>query len=183
MLFFCCCLKYKNVVQLNLTQTDSYKSLNKKLIESLIYINKNLKDYDWIVKADDDTFIIIENLKWFLSQKCSNEMFTYGRQLQVNTKKGKIDYLDGGSGYCLSRRTVQLFGDAMEKNRSFCDGLIDAEDVEIARCLKKLNVIPGESRDEMGEERFHLRNITNMWHFNESWYHKYSQYPLKIVSC
>ncbi|CAF4216312.1 unnamed protein product, partial [Rotaria sordida] len=35
-------------------------------------------DFDWFVKADDDTYLIVENLKLFLSKQNKSEPITFG---------------------------------------------------------------------------------------------------------
>ena len=63
--------------------------------------------------------------------------------------------MQGGSGVLFSHESVRLFGKAMEMNSSFCVMLNGAaEDQEISDCFRKLNVYPGESRDELNRERF-----------------------------
>jgi hypothetical protein len=37
------------------------------------------------------------------------------------------------------------------------------EDQEICNCFRKLGIYPGESRDEMGRERFHMESLEVAW--------------------
>lgn len=43
-----------------------------------VYDNNLLKSYDWYLKADDDTYVIVENLKAFLSLKDPTEDMAFG---------------------------------------------------------------------------------------------------------
>jgi hypothetical protein len=57
---------------IQMTTPSTYWNLWPKLNESLHYINARkdteFADYDWIYKIDDDSFVIMENLKLFLSE-------------------------------------------------------------------------------------------------------------------
>lgn len=45
---------------------ELYSNLPGKVRQTLLYLNEHYPDYDWYLKADDDTFIIVENLLRFL---------------------------------------------------------------------------------------------------------------------
>lgn len=63
--------------------------------------------------------------------------------------------MSGGAGYVLSKQAVIRFVEEgihdKEKCRQDADG---AEDVEIGKCLERVNVIAGDSRDSFGRGRF-----------------------------
>lgn len=47
---------------------DKRGRLTGKMRKALEYVYNRLNNsYDWVLKADDDTFVIMENLKHFLS--------------------------------------------------------------------------------------------------------------------
>ena len=107
-------------------------------------------------------FKVMENLRDFLANKCPSSMNMYGKILNYFQHKGLYTagdnsrgFLQGGSGVLISNRAVRLFAQAMLKNRSFCVMINGrAEDQEISNCFRKLNIYPGESRDELNRERF-----------------------------
>jgi len=45
---------------------ETYQNLPEKVRQTLLFCNKYYPNYDWYLKADDDTFIIVENLLRFL---------------------------------------------------------------------------------------------------------------------
>lgn len=57
---------------------DTYKELTDKVFNALKYVFSKYPKYDWYIKADDDTFMFIDNLRWFLSQKNSSKPITFG---------------------------------------------------------------------------------------------------------
>ena len=61
---------------------------------------------DWFLKADDDSYIIIENLKAFLQQHSPLDPVQFGCKLIQIVKKG---YMSGGAGYVLSREALKRF--------------------------------------------------------------------------
>ena len=58
---------------------DTYKKLTDKVFLALMYIyRKFLNKYDWFLKADDDTFIFVDHLREFLSNKNASKPVTFG---------------------------------------------------------------------------------------------------------
>ena len=137
-----------NLVDLNMTD-DIYDKLTDKVIRAILHVNENYADkFDWFLKADDDSYMVMDNLRKFLDDKCPNEMQTYGKVLTSHREHG---YQAGGSGYCMSREAVRQFSSTMRRNASFCRLKTKFEDVDIGECLARLNIYPGDSRDEFGE--------------------------------
>lgn len=93
-------------------------------------------------------------------------------------------YHSGGAAYVLSREALRRFYQAHHVENSTClkDGG-RGEDVEIADCLRKQNVYPGQSIDRQHRERFHPLNFST--HFQgkfPKWLQKYAENPLRDVS-
>jgi glycoprotein-N-acetylgalactosamine 3-beta-galactosyltransferase len=56
-----------------------YEHLTQKTALALHYLYENfLNDYDWFVKADDDTYLFVENLKSFLKEQNASKPITFG---------------------------------------------------------------------------------------------------------
>lgn len=63
--------------------------------------------------------------------------------------------MSGGAGYVLSKEAVKRFVEQAIPNKKLCRSDNDgAEDVEIGKCLEKVNVIAGDSRDHQARGRF-----------------------------
>jgi hypothetical protein len=61
-----------------------YLHLTLKTTLAFIFAYKNyFHDFDWFIKADDDTYLIIEHLKDFLRQQNSSEPVTFGYNYKV----------------------------------------------------------------------------------------------------
>jgi glycoprotein-N-acetylgalactosamine 3-beta-galactosyltransferase len=67
--------------------TAGYEHLTKKTTLAFHYAYENfINQFDWFVKADDDTYIIIENLKIFLQKHNSSQPITFGYNFKVCLK-------------------------------------------------------------------------------------------------
>ncbi|XP_022219638.2 glycoprotein-N-acetylgalactosamine 3-beta-galactosyltransferase 1-like [Drosophila obscura] len=143
----------------------------------------HFEGYDWFLKADANTYVIMGNLRRFLYRYDPESSLVFGHRQRSDFREG---YMHGSAGYVLSRgamRRLNLFafnGSNIcdPKNHSFSaledskksfaalDGrnnsmaLEDthlsssAEDRAMGLCLKHVGVIPGESRDGLNQERF-----------------------------
>lgn len=78
-----------------------------KTKKSFELINKEyLKEYDWILKADDDTYMVMENVRELLSQYNPETSLYFGHRMISNRS---IDGFMQGGAYILSRKAVQKF--------------------------------------------------------------------------
>ena len=80
---------------------DSYGMLTNKVLLTYKYLYNKYNDYDWYLKADDDTFIFVDNLRQFVADKNSSSPVTFGYDFKVYIEKG---YHSGGGGYLLSTK-------------------------------------------------------------------------------
>lgn len=157
---------------------EKYRKLTDKIYQSLIYINKHFGNFGWYMKADDDTYVITDNLRKFISSKNASEPVTFGFDFKRFLKKG---YQSGGAGYLMSREAVKRIAFQLKKNYSSCPNR-GIEDVDIAACFRLVQVYPGLSRDYLGKERFHPLSIKSLFYGRfPKWYLKFSaQEPAKV---
>ncbi|CAF0748362.1 unnamed protein product [Didymodactylos carnosus] len=132
---------------------DGYYQLNNKIRATLVFIYQYYPNYDWYLKADDDTFIIYENLIRFLHEIKSNPSFLYGFRFREKY------YVSGGAGYLLHKRALHLLGERLQDDEFYKTCNVSMEDIMVGQCLELLTAnqdnIVGESIDEHGRERFH----------------------------
>jgi hypothetical protein len=61
-----------NVVYLDNVQ-DGRSHLTEKVVKSFHHVYNDFREYDWYLKADDDTYVILDNLRLLLSYFKSRE--------------------------------------------------------------------------------------------------------------
>ena len=133
---------------------EKYSKLTDKVYFTLIDVYKRYKnDYDWFLKADDDTFVFVDNLRTFLADKNECSPIKYGYNFQILLK-----WQCGGAGYVMSKESFNRIGSKLIQNYRFCPNT-GIEDKDVSRCLRRLDVVSGKSLDEQGRERFHHTNI------------------------
>ncbi len=133
---------------------ESYGNLTYKVLYSFKDIYIRQPDYDWYLKADDDTFVFIDNLRSFLKEKNPNLPITYGYDLFMMTEDGPDYYHSGGAGYLLSKESLSRLGSKISENTNYCQNS-GIEDVDIHKCLRSLGVYAGDSSDHLSRNRFH----------------------------
>lgn len=130
---------------------DSYASLTHKVYFTFKDLYNRYNNFDWYLKADDDTFIFMANLRKFLRDKNSSAPVTYGYDFKIAINYG---YHSGGAGYLLSREAMMRFGKKLNESFEKCS-FIGLEDQDVADTLRTVGVYPNKSIDENGYERFH----------------------------
>uniref|UniRef100_A0A158R5Q8 Glycoprotein-N-acetylgalactosamine 3-beta-galactosyltransferase 1 n=1 Tax=Syphacia muris TaxID=451379 RepID=A0A158R5Q8_9BILA len=138
---------------INLNVSEGRDHLWAKTKKAFKYVHDNyINDYDWFLKADDDTYVVVENLRFLLLPHSPEEPIFFGCRFKPFTKQG---YMSGGAGYVLSRTAVKKFVNEGLPNPSHCASKEGgSEDVEMGKCLEKIGVKAGDSRDSGGHHRF-----------------------------
>ncbi|CAD6991657.1 unnamed protein product [Ceratitis capitata] len=93
---------------ITLTAQEDYKHLWGKTKEAFKYIYAHhLNDADWFFKADDDTYAVMENMRYMLYPYSPETPIYFGCKLKPYVKQC---YMSGASGYVLSKEAVRRFG-------------------------------------------------------------------------
>lgn len=148
-----------------------------KTIRAFQYVHKHYFDQaDWFFKADDDTYVVMENLRWMLSNYTPDQPIYFGKRFKPFAKQG---YMSGGAGYVLSKEALNRFVEGFRTG--VCQHTTSVEDLALGQCMEKMGVIAGDSRDTEKRETFHPfpaeSHLTG--HFDKSfWYWSYCFYPI-----
>ncbi|GFR68833.1 glycoprotein-N-acetylgalactosamine 3-beta-galactosyltransferase 1 [Elysia marginata] len=135
------------------------------------------KEFDWFLKSDDDTYIVMENLREMLRSYDPDSPVYFGYRFKPYTPQG---YMSGGAGYILSREALRrlVVNGILGK---FCGPFTGVEDLDIGRCLYTVGVEAKDSLDNFGLERFHPLNF--FAYFGNlklpAWTGDYAFHPLK----
>ncbi|XP_029012950.1 glycoprotein-N-acetylgalactosamine 3-beta-galactosyltransferase 1-A [Betta splendens] len=148
-----------------------------KTIRAFHYVYEHhAREADWFLKADDDTFVVVDNLRWVLSNHTPDEAIYFGKRFKPYTKQG---YMSGGAGYVLSKEALRRFVEGFRTKA--CTHTTPVEDLALGQCLEKMGVKAGDSRDTLHRETFHPfvpeHHLTGK--FSKSfWYWSYCYYPI-----
>ncbi len=151
--------------------------LTAKTMTAFDYVYKHhYNDSDWFMKVDDDTFVIVENLRYFLSSKNPSDPVYFGHRFKPYVRQG---YYSGGGGYVFSREALRRFG---RRKDTACAKDGGAEDVEIGKCMENLGVKTADTRDALGRSRFHCFDPpTHLSGGYPPWYFQYDAYGAQKV--
>ncbi|XP_055518175.1 glycoprotein-N-acetylgalactosamine 3-beta-galactosyltransferase 1-like isoform X2 [Leucoraja erinacea] len=168
----------KDFPTVGLDVIEGRDELNWKTVKAFRYISDHhLNEADWFLKADDDTYVIVENLRWLLSKYSPDQPIFFGRKFKPFVKQG---FMSGGAGYVLSKEAVKRYVDICKTGK--CSYSTVQEDVAISKCLAGLNVSAGDSRDTNKRETFHPlppeHHLIKKYIPRSSWYRKYCFYPI-----
>ncbi|KAI1886129.1 hypothetical protein AGOR_G00210830 [Albula goreensis] len=160
-----------------LNVTEGRDQLYWKTIRAFQYIHKNhLTDADWFLKADDDTYVVVENLRYFLSKHDPERPIYFGRRFRPFVKQG---YMSGGAGYVLSKEALRRFVEGFRVGK--CTHTSSIEDMALGKCMEILKVEAGDSRDKNNRETFHpfppQKHLVRAPGSKRSWYWGYGYYP------
>uniref|UniRef100_A0A1I8A9Z3 N-acetylgalactosaminide beta-1,3-galactosyltransferase n=2 Tax=Steinernema glaseri TaxID=37863 RepID=A0A1I8A9Z3_9BILA len=116
---------------LNVTEGRDHLFGKSKAAFRYLYENE-LHNYDWFLKADDDTYVVVENLRLMLMAHSPEDPIYFGHKY-----KPFGEYMSGGAGYVLSREALRRFSEESLPDPEKChpgeDGM---EDIEMGYCLK-----------------------------------------------
>ncbi|GAU90490.1 hypothetical protein RvY_02897 [Ramazzottius varieornatus] len=144
--------------------------------------NTSLEGFDWFLKADDDTFVVVENLRSLLSTYSESQPYYIGCSFRPFTAQG---YMSGGAGYALNRLALRRFVENGLRTKVCRTDPGGYEDAEMGICLDKLGVNFADSRDGEGKSRFFpFSHFTHIQPNRQKNYLAYLLYPEKdLLDC
>eukprot|EP00472_Partenskyella_glossopodia_P000242 CAMPEP_0197543600 /NCGR_PEP_ID=MMETSP1318-20131121/68329_1 /TAXON_ID=552666 /ORGANISM="Partenskyella glossopodia, Strain RCC365" /LENGTH=659 /DNA_ID=CAMNT_0043102951 /DNA_START=73 /DNA_END=2052 /DNA_ORIENTATION=- len=144
---------------------------------------KYLQEADWFIKTDIDTFLIMDNVRAFLSFLDPKKPHYLGHTLMHEWDRFNLVF-NSGVGYILSREALRRLGMRLEagmpsvgiqdKKYQCFDRSGPLEDPNTAGCLREINILPGDTLDKQGRQRFNLFRprdlLFRMKYVPEDWY-------------
>ncbi|CAG9862134.1 unnamed protein product [Phyllotreta striolata] len=143
----------KTLPAVALNVSEGRNNLWAKTKSAFEYVyRKHFDDADWFMKADDDTYVVVENLRYMLRNADPQQPVYYGCKFKPYVKQG---YMSGGAGYVLSKEALRRFVEEAIPNKKMCrKDPGGAEDVELGKCMQAVKVKAGDSRDAEHRGRF-----------------------------
>ncbi|XP_025095203.1 glycoprotein-N-acetylgalactosamine 3-beta-galactosyltransferase 1-like isoform X1 [Pomacea canaliculata] len=165
----------KNFPTIGLNVSEGREHLTAKTMNGFRYVYEHhLDDADWFMKVDDDTYVIVENLRYFLSNEDTREPVWFGHHFKIIVKQG---YYSGGGGYVLSKEALKRLYEKVVPAGSdpkVCRQDGGGEDAELGRCMETLGVRTSNTSDVMGRSRFHCFDPETFLSGNyPDWYYHY----------
>lgn len=113
-----------------------------------VYKNKSKTNFDWILKTDDETYTVVENLRYLLTNYSSSEPIYVDDIIQLESKETvKLVKL----GYVISKSGLEK----IIEEESKCEPLgNEMEGYYVNRCLDKIGLKEVNSKDCLGRLRF-----------------------------
>lgn len=140
------------------------------------YVAKVYPEREWYVKGDDDTYFIVNNLNRYLEEYDPRLPYYLGCKFHLGGPGG-VQYVSGGAGYVLSKVSAHRLAGATDRCLRYY-GRVGEGDIAIAECLQTVGVVPEDTRDERGRQRFHafpldyhLNWYRYGFHVSRFWYH------------
>lgn len=161
---------------MKLQLNDNYRDLWGKTKHVLTYAYEHFyNEFDWFYKADDDTYAILDNMRYMLSAYSPNDPIYFGKKFKFGHKLG---YFSGGAGYVMSKRALQKFVLEAIPDKKKCRQTEDGpEDWELGICMYNIGVYPGDGRDQFKREKFfpfhpemHLFAWPSPWYWSRIYY-------------
>ncbi|XP_069977774.1 glycoprotein-N-acetylgalactosamine 3-beta-galactosyltransferase 1 [Penaeus vannamei] len=134
---------------------EGYTKLWNKTRCAVKYIYENhLRDFEWFLKADSDTYVLVDNLRYVLQDYNTDDPLYFGQHYKIYG-----GYNTGGAGHVMGREAVRRFVELAIPNHTICKPeRSKGEDVGMGNCLQKVGIKMGDTRDHIGQGRFWQRH-------------------------
>ncbi|XP_002028359.2 glycoprotein-N-acetylgalactosamine 3-beta-galactosyltransferase 1 [Drosophila persimilis] len=137
------------VVQVVDPSGGGYEDLWNKTREGFRHIWQEYgQDFDWYLKADDDTYVIMENMQYLLSAYDPTTPVYLGYKMT----RYNVSYMSGGASYVLSRETLHRFMTQAYESEVVCPQpkRMGIEDFYMGICLQNVGVHLVDSAQALG---------------------------------
>jgi glycoprotein-N-acetylgalactosamine 3-beta-galactosyltransferase len=180
----------KNSIVIPSLPHEDSKNLYPKMLKVWESVYSKFKDQgDWFLKADDDSFVVVPNFKNYVSSNFMDlEIPRYiGRRFRLNGNSSDL-FNSGGASYASNAKALSMVVEQVSNRKNYlCSLLHGPEDAYLSLCLKSIGVLPEDTRDSLGRERFHPFKLD--WYFSDSaldsspWYELYSFNTDRYEAC
>jgi glycoprotein-N-acetylgalactosamine 3-beta-galactosyltransferase len=188
------------IVQLDIIADHAHLWLRTRA--ALKYLHTHFRhEYDWFYKCDDDTYVIVENMRNYLKrpevrQRFNQEPMQLGHRFHLpdgtldsfiknstlrslwHSRYDRLLFNSGGAGYVMNRLYLDKIVEALPEWTCLPEeesGTVP-EDVGVSFCMIWHDVYPWDTRDHRGRERWHAfspDNVFQAWDNPEDWYVQY----------
>ncbi|XP_020801466.1 glycoprotein-N-acetylgalactosamine 3-beta-galactosyltransferase 1-like [Drosophila serrata] len=142
----------KELGAINVNVLEKRRHLFRKVRKAVKYVFQNfVEDYDWFLKVEDDTFVIMENLRLLLYPYDPEAALYFGHRNHFSSRHGNKSL---GSSYVMSREALRRLHH-LPRNIYNLDSLNSlSEEEQLGFCMRHAGAVAGDARDEEGLDRF-----------------------------
>ncbi|XP_060083482.1 glycoprotein-N-acetylgalactosamine 3-beta-galactosyltransferase 1-like [Ylistrum balloti] len=143
---------------ISITSPEKLSFYREKIKTVLSLIMRNyIKQFDWFLIATDETYVIMENLRYFLSSKNPSSPVLYGRVNPLKDVTFKKPYFPRqfnmeNMGFVMSKGAIERVS-AIDYTKISCGETITG-DAYTDLCMSVVGVTAGSTKDSDGRERF-----------------------------
>uniref|UniRef100_A0A7S4SRV0 Hexosyltransferase n=1 Tax=Ditylum brightwellii TaxID=49249 RepID=A0A7S4SRV0_9STRA len=167
-------------------QTDYLSGKAHRVWGSLYmkYFANRTSNFDFVMKADLDTYMLMDNLFEYIVEFPANQTAYIGRRFMWDgyTEDNPVTFVAGAS-VIVNTKTMRLMGASIAQHKNDANHPCSlkawekrghGDDVAMADCLREEGVIAADTRDSLGRERFMVFGPTVMGDpsHSEHWYPK-----------
>ncbi|XP_060528820.1 glycoprotein-N-acetylgalactosamine 3-beta-galactosyltransferase 1-like [Cylas formicarius] len=134
-------------------------------------------NFDWVVVVNCNTFIVMENFRYFVASLTTKKPYYLGHAVKLWTNI----YNTGQAGYSLNLRALKIFANSMGKHGCSASTQLNKEDFTLGKHLGALNITPIDTSDEKGLTTFYPYSWYHSFIPDESYY-KSSVFPVRCCS-
>lgn len=129
-----------NTVKLRIHEAEARKMLWRKAQAAWMHVYYNYIDKaDWFMRADDDSTVMMDNLREFLEGYDTDEPHWLGRPLYQSGNKRRA-FFSGGAANIMSREALRRLGKAVIRDPDIFDSSDTyADDLEISLTLRRVS--------------------------------------------
>lgn len=135
---------------------DWVKISQSNLITGLRYaFGNHFHDADWFFISRGIPYVIMENLRHFLSNQNNSNAVYWGHKLKRRTFVKEVIYPDDFAGIVLSKQALYRLGTRGQYKR-VCNEVDTEEGIMFSMCMAGLGIRFGDTRDGENKSRFLL---------------------------
>ena len=155
----------EDTVGMRIDWKENYHAISRKSHQAWSLIHRNYGErFDFFMKADFDTYILMENMFKYLTLFDHRQSYYIGKQL-LHPKFGPFN---AGAAVVLSQAALSMFHAAIQRRVEACSEEYfttfgGQDDLALGVCLQTLGIYPHNSRTLANEERFMVFNVEYMY--------------------
>lgn len=138
---------------------ESYDNIWAKVASVWKYVHVHYSaNFDYFLIGGDDMYVRVESMLEYLKSpeivaaNAAGVGLYMGRRFKINNTE--LMFNTGGAGYILNKQSLSVLATSLEAGQ--CSHLeTSAEDVIVANCLRASGIVPWNTQDDFGADRFH----------------------------